>query len=133
VKYSRFTLSGIQHPDLYQLLAYTVAAGLPTGLLIYAAGEGDPSRHVISSRDVRCSRLEGIRTRRPILTIAPTLLIPLAACAARDSPVKSGPLCQQTGSTRAELSLLADLEAVFDPVVAEGMACALFGLVMITS
>lgn len=88
---------------------------------------------VVSSRDVRCSRLEGIRARRPTLTIAPTLLILLAACAARDSPVKSGPLCQQTGSTRAELSLLADLEAVFDPVVAEGMACALFGLVMITS
>jgi 5-methylcytosine-specific restriction enzyme subunit McrC len=39
VKYKRTGAGGVEHPDLYQLLAYTVAAGLPGGLLVYAAGE----------------------------------------------------------------------------------------------
>jgi 5-methylcytosine-specific restriction enzyme subunit McrC len=47
VKYKRVNAAGIQHPDLYQLLAYTVAANLPGGLLIYAAGEGEPARHEV--------------------------------------------------------------------------------------
>lgn len=47
LKYKRVGMRGIKHPDLYQLLAYTVAAGLSTGLLIYAAGEGEPAAHEI--------------------------------------------------------------------------------------
>jgi hypothetical protein len=39
--------AGIKHPDLYQLLAYTVAADLPCGLLLYAAGEGEPVVHEV--------------------------------------------------------------------------------------
>ncbi len=46
VKYKRSGDIG-QHADLYQLLAYTVAADLPGGLLIYAAGEGDPATHEV--------------------------------------------------------------------------------------
>ncbi|MHB0960427.1 MAG: 5-methylcytosine restriction system specificity protein McrC [Pirellulaceae bacterium] len=42
VKYKRVNAPGIKHPDLYQLLAYTVATDLPNGLLVYAAGEGEP-------------------------------------------------------------------------------------------
>lgn len=34
-----------RHPDLYQLLAYIVALGLPSGMLIYASGEGEPGQH----------------------------------------------------------------------------------------
>jgi len=45
VKYKRIQAAGIKHPDLYQLLAYTVATRLPSGLLIYAEGEGEPARH----------------------------------------------------------------------------------------
>ena len=45
VKYKRVTAAGIEHPDLYQLLAYTIAAGLPGGLLVYAAGEAEPVSH----------------------------------------------------------------------------------------
>jgi len=45
VKYKRVSVTGIKHPDLYQLLAYTVATNLPGGLLIYAAGEGDERFH----------------------------------------------------------------------------------------
>lgn len=47
LKYKRVGAHGIKHPDLYQLLAYTVAAGLSTGLLIYAAGEGEPAAHQV--------------------------------------------------------------------------------------
>jgi 5-methylcytosine-specific restriction endonuclease McrBC regulatory subunit McrC len=31
--------------DLYQMLAYLVAADLPAGMLIYARGEGAPTQH----------------------------------------------------------------------------------------
>jgi 5-methylcytosine-specific restriction enzyme subunit McrC len=47
LKYKRVGAQGIKYPDLYQLLAYTVAAGLSTGLLIYAAGEGEPVAHEV--------------------------------------------------------------------------------------
>jgi 5-methylcytosine-specific restriction enzyme subunit McrC len=47
VKYKRINVAGIKHPDLYQLLAYVVATGLPGGLLIYAAGEGEPALHEV--------------------------------------------------------------------------------------
>ena len=40
VKYKKTApTAGVQHPDLYQLLAYTTATALTHGLLVYAAGE----------------------------------------------------------------------------------------------
>lgn len=48
VKYKRLTFSGIKHPDLYQLLAYVVATGLPGGLLVYPVAErGHEAQHVV--------------------------------------------------------------------------------------
>ncbi len=47
IKYKKIKADGVLHPDLYQLLAYTIAAGLPGGLLIYAAGEDDPVLHEV--------------------------------------------------------------------------------------
>jgi 5-methylcytosine-specific restriction enzyme subunit McrC len=47
LKYKRINVPGIKHADLYQLLAYTIAAELFGGLLIYAAGEGEPAVHEI--------------------------------------------------------------------------------------
>ncbi len=47
VKYKRVNPAGYVHADLYQMLAYTIAAGLPGGLLIYAAGETDEATHQI--------------------------------------------------------------------------------------
>lgn len=44
-KYKRVNDAGIKNADLYQLLAYTIAAHVPYGLLIYAAGEGEPAVH----------------------------------------------------------------------------------------
>ena len=46
-KYKRIRAEGIKHPDLYQLLSYVIAADLPAGLLIYAAGEADPVIHEV--------------------------------------------------------------------------------------
>ena len=47
VKYKRSSVMGGLHPDLYQVLAYAVGADLPEGVLIYAAGEADPVRHMV--------------------------------------------------------------------------------------
>jgi 5-methylcytosine-specific restriction enzyme subunit McrC len=47
LKYKRVGQSGTEHPDLYQLLSYLVAADLPVGLLIYAAGEADEAVHEV--------------------------------------------------------------------------------------
>jgi len=47
VKYKRVNVAGVTHPDLYQLLAYATASGLRDGLLVYAAGEGEPATHEI--------------------------------------------------------------------------------------
>lgn len=46
-KYKRISVKGINHPDLYQLLAYTVALNLPGGLLVYAVGEAERVRHEV--------------------------------------------------------------------------------------
>ncbi|MDE0376934.1 MAG: hypothetical protein OXK16_13370 [bacterium] len=46
IKYKK-TDYGIPNADLYQLLAYTIAADLPSGLLIYAQGEENPISHTI--------------------------------------------------------------------------------------
>jgi len=46
-KYKRISVKGINHPDLYQLLAYTIALDLPTGLLIYATGEAEQTEHAV--------------------------------------------------------------------------------------
>jgi 5-methylcytosine-specific restriction enzyme subunit McrC len=47
VKYKRIGARAILHPDLYQLLAYTIATDLPSGLLIYAAGEAEAVTHEV--------------------------------------------------------------------------------------
>ena len=48
VKYKAVNVGGVKHPDLYQLLAYATASGLPSGLLVYASGEGKPATHDIT-------------------------------------------------------------------------------------
>jgi 5-methylcytosine-specific restriction enzyme subunit McrC len=63
VKYKAVNVAGVKHPDVYQLLAYATAAGLPSGLLVYAAGEGNPVTHHVSLAGkllhVRTLQLEG--------------------------------------------------------------------------
>ncbi len=50
VKYKSAQNDEASNPDLYQLLAYTVAANLPGGMLIYAEG-GNPGRYVVEFSD----------------------------------------------------------------------------------
>ena len=38
---------GFEHADIYQMLAYCTAADLPSGLLVYAAGEDTPGMYKI--------------------------------------------------------------------------------------
>ena len=46
-KYKRIEPHGFKHADVYQMLAYCTAADLPSGLLVYAAGESEPRVHNI--------------------------------------------------------------------------------------
>ncbi len=47
VKYKRTDFGLGKHPDIYQLLAYTIASNLPEGMLIYAAGNVAPRAHQV--------------------------------------------------------------------------------------
>lgn len=44
-KYKRIGEAGVVHSDVYQMLAYLTATNLSEGLLIYAAGEAEPTQH----------------------------------------------------------------------------------------
>lgn len=48
-KYKRTTALGIKHPDLYQMLAYSIAARVSSGLLVYAQGEADEVTHDVEN------------------------------------------------------------------------------------
>ena len=46
-KYKKLSPQGFRHADIYQMLAYCTAADLPSGLLVYAAGEDTPGTYKI--------------------------------------------------------------------------------------
>ena len=46
-KYKKLEPQGFRHADIYQMLAYCTAADLPSGLLVYAAGEDEPNSYRI--------------------------------------------------------------------------------------
>ena len=62
-KYKKPDGEGFEHADIYQMLAYCTAADLPSGTLIYAAGEGEPGvhkvRHAERTIEVETLNLEG--------------------------------------------------------------------------
>ncbi len=41
-KYKRLDSDAFRHPDVYQMLAYCTASGMPSGMLVYAEGEAEP-------------------------------------------------------------------------------------------
>lgn len=47
VKYKRLRTNAYPNADLYQLMAYSVATNMPSGLLIYAAGQEEPTSHEV--------------------------------------------------------------------------------------
>jgi CubicO group peptidase (beta-lactamase class C family) len=59
--------------------------------------------------------------KRLIIFVVSASLLLVAGCSTQPSE-DSGPLCQRSSPTLAELPLPADLEAIFDPVAAEGMS-----------
>ena len=46
-KYKKLESEAFKHADIYQMLAYCTAADLPSGLLVYAADEGEPRSYRI--------------------------------------------------------------------------------------
>lgn len=50
--------TGVEASDLYQLLAYTVAAGLPAGMLFYGAGRAGPGIGTVHAIERASKRLE---------------------------------------------------------------------------
>ena len=56
-KYKKLDTPGFRHADIYQMLAYCTAADLPSGLLIYAAGEDVSGQVPDQPCRVRPSRL----------------------------------------------------------------------------
>ena len=46
-KYKKLESEAFKHADIYQMLAYCTAADLPSGLLVYAAGEDEPRSYEI--------------------------------------------------------------------------------------
>jgi len=70
VKYKRVEVAGIKHPDLYQLLAYTIATGLSGGLLVYASGECPSVVHRIvnSAKELEVTSIDMSGSPQEILT-----------------------------------------------------------------
>jgi 5-methylcytosine-specific restriction enzyme subunit McrC len=52
VKYKALSVSELPNADVYQVLAYCVAHGVPKGVLIYAAGNESPDLHRIRNLGV---------------------------------------------------------------------------------
>jgi len=69
VKYKSISDVRFKHADLYQLLAYTVAADLPGGILIYAKGESEPEtyRVVTLAKELQVTNLDLDGSREQIL------------------------------------------------------------------
>ena len=47
-KHKKLVTPGFKHADIYRMLAYCTAAGLPSVILIYAAGEDEPATYRIN-------------------------------------------------------------------------------------
>jgi len=66
---AKYKLPGYPNADLYQMLAYCTALGVPRGHLIYAAGATEPARHVVrqSGTEIHCHALDLSRPPPEIL------------------------------------------------------------------
>jgi 5-methylcytosine-specific restriction enzyme subunit McrC len=68
-KYKAEKPEGFPDADLYQLLAYCTALGLPEGHLVYARGEAEPRRHRIpgANIEIHCHTLDLQQTPQELL------------------------------------------------------------------
>ena len=69
-KYKRILNDHVPNADLYQLLAYVTALGLPGGMLIYAQGEAEPVVHEVrhSGKRLEVAALDLSGTLDEVLT-----------------------------------------------------------------
>ncbi len=69
-KYKSGKPSGYPNADLYQLLAYCTALGLPAGHLVYARGNEQPATHNVRQADIEitCHALDLGRPPEGLLT-----------------------------------------------------------------
>ena len=70
VKYKRVRSDAYPNADIYQLAAYTVGTNLPTGMLIYAAGEDEPATYEIPRIGKRLEVVALDLTKSPDLVLA---------------------------------------------------------------
>jgi 5-methylcytosine-specific restriction enzyme subunit McrC len=74
-KYKQEKPAGYPDADLYQMLAYCTALGLPRGHLLYARGNAEPARHVVrhAGIEIVCHALD--LARRPDQVLAQVVRI----------------------------------------------------------
>jgi 5-methylcytosine-specific restriction enzyme subunit McrC len=88
-KYKAEKPEGFPDADLYQLLAYCTALGLPAGHLVYARGEAEPRRHRIpgANVEIHCHTLDLRQTPQQLLDqlrrLAAAIASPVSALGAR--------------------------------------------------
>lgn len=58
VKYKRTTADGVLHPDIYQLLAYSIATDLKRASVIYACGKGEREDLMIGTHHVSGAEID---------------------------------------------------------------------------
>jgi 5-methylcytosine-specific restriction enzyme subunit McrC len=80
-KYKQETPDGHPNADLYQMLAYCTALGLPRGHLIYAKGNAEPARHVVRQAGVEivCHALDLAQQQAELLGQISAITAQLAA------------------------------------------------------
>jgi 5-methylcytosine-specific restriction endonuclease McrBC regulatory subunit McrC len=83
-KYKRFD-DNLRHPDLYQMLAYVVAAQLPSGMLIYPQGEASETSVTVANigRTIEIRTLDISAEPRDILASVDSLAQGVRAMAKR--------------------------------------------------
>lgn len=109
VKYKRTPASpGVQHPDMYQLLAYTTATRLPKGMLIYAAGDERSRTYRIpmAQKEIEVLTLELDCEPEVVLKQIETIarLVRMQAAAAYGEPKDQEPLSTTAELVRFELA-----------------------------
>ena len=87
-KYKAEKLVGYPNADLYQLLAYCTALGLPAGHLVYARGNAEPARHVVrrSGIEILCHAVDLSLEPKPLLRVVHDLAVVIASTSAVPPP-----------------------------------------------
>lgn len=99
-KYKAEQPAGYPNADLYQLLAYCTALGLPRGHLVYAAGAGEPAVHTVrnTGTEIVCHALD--LATDPATLLARVCSIATTLTTLPDSPAPEPPVDPGQAGTR---------------------------------